>query len=424
MDEDARTGPLDRLPAAVRGRVIALAAQVLPEVPTMPPTLRKVASFAPSRRARLAAAPLTAALTGDPDFRRQVAVLSETVIAADAPDVEIAAVVWLRGEDEATLRELVERSTDTRTPDPQATAEMAQLRDRVELLQREARTVRDGHRDELAALKQANADLRRKLGDARATARRDRERAQAAENQSDEWGRELTKVGAERDAEVRRLRAQVTDLQSIVERAKGETREQRDQGTLRARMLLDTLIDAASGLRRELALPPVTGAPAAQLEQELAARLDERGAGSAAGLGPDSPGLLEQALALPRARLLVDGYNVSRSVWESSSLEAQRARLLRALGPLVARTGVETTVVFDATNAEVRPILTGVPRGVKVIFSPLGTLADDVIVDLVGREPPGRAVVVVSSDKEVAGATASAGFRAVGAPALLGLMQT
>lgn len=424
MSEEAKTGSLDRLPAVVRAQVVALAAQVLPEVPIMPPTLRKVASFAPARRARLAAAPLTAALTSDPVFRRHVATLSEAALAPDAPDAEMAAVVWLRGEDDATLAELVERLIDTSVPDPRAAAEVAQLRSRLETLQGEARTVREAHREERAALKEANAGLRRKLGEARAAARRDREAAQTADERLQEQERDQARVTTERDAEARRLRAQVAELQATVERGKGESRAHRDQGTVRARMLLDTLIDAAAGLRRELALPPVAGAPAAQLEQELAARLDERGSGSAAGLGTNSPALLEQALSLPRARLLVDGYNVSRSVWESSSLEAQRARLLRALGPLVARTGAETTVIFDATNAEVRPILTGVPRGVKVIFSPLGTLADDVIGDLVALEPPGRAVVVVSSDKEVAGATVRAGFRAVGAPALLGLVQT
>ena len=51
---------------------------------------------------------------------------------------------------------------------------------------------------------------------------------------------------------------------------------------------------------------------------------------------------------MPRARLIVDGYNVSKTAWPTSSLEAQRIRLLSGLAPLVARTGAETTVVFDA----------------------------------------------------------------------------
>ena len=58
---------------------------------------------------------------------------------------------------------------------------------------------------------------------------------------------------------------------------------------------------------------------------------------------------------MPRARLLVDGYNVSKAAWPTSSLEAQRIRLLTGLAPLVARTGAETTVVFDAAETDHRP---------------------------------------------------------------------
>ena len=113
--------------------------------------------------------------------------------------------------------------------------------------------------------------------------------------------------------------------------------------------------------------------------------------------------------------------NVSRTAWDSSSLEAQRTRLLSALAPLVARTGAETTVVFDAAQAAARPLVRA-PRGVRVLFSPVGVLADDVIRRLVEAEPPGRPVVVVTSDREVADDVVRAGFRAVGSPALLGLI--
>ena len=95
---------------------------------------------------------------------------------------------------------------------------------------------------------------------------------------------------------------------------------------------------------------------------------------------------------MPRARLIVDGYNVSKTAWPTSPLEAQRIRLLGGLAPLVARLGVETTVVFDAAAASARTVAQA-PRGVKVVFSPEGVIADDVIRDLVAAEPPGRVVV-------------------------------
>jgi predicted RNA-binding protein with PIN domain len=125
---------------------------------------------------------------------------------------------------------------------------------------------------------------------------------------------------------------------------------------------------------------------------------------------------------MPRARLLVDGYNVSKGAWAGSSLEAQRQRLLRSLAPLVARTGVETTVVFDAANLTSRPVVAA-PRGVKVLFSPPGVIADDVIRDLVAAEPPGRTVVVVSDDQEVVRDARAGGARVASASALVGLLE-
>ncbi len=139
-------------------------------------------------------------------------------------------------------------------------------------------------------------------------------------------------------------------------------------------------------------------------------------------LGPGAASVLEQLLTLPRSRLLVDGYNVSKNAWGSSSLEAQRLRLLTGLAPLVARTGAETTVVFDAANLTARPVVSA-PRGVKVVFSPPGVIADDVIRDLVGVEPPGRTVVVVTDDQEVQRDARRAGARVASAGALVALLE-
>ena len=55
------------------------------------------------------------------------------------------------------------------------------------------------------------------------------------------------------------------------------------------------------------------------------------------------------------------------------------------------------------------------PRGVKVLFSPVGVIADDVIRELVAAEPAGRVVVVVTEDRELADDVRRAGARVVGA---------
>jgi predicted RNA-binding protein with PIN domain len=59
------------------------------------------------------------------------------------------------------------------------------------------------------------------------------------------------------------------------------------------------------------------------------------------------------------------------------------------------------------------------PRGVRVLFSAPGEIADDVIRRLVAAEPEGRPLMVVSSDKEVATDVARAGAYAVPSALLL-----
>ena len=125
---------------------------------------------------------------------------------------------------------------------------------------------------------------------------------------------------------------------------------------------------------------------------------------------------------MPRSRLIIDGYNVTMEAYPSASLEAQRSRLVAALAPLVARTGAETTVVFDAASSGSRSVMPS-PRGVKVVFSPEGVIADDVIRQLVAAEPGGRVVVVVTSDQELANDVARDGSRVMPAGVMINLIQ-
>ena len=83
---------------------------------------------------------------------------------------------------------------------------------------------------------------------------------------------------------------------------------------------------------------------------------------------------------MPAAHLIVDGYNVTKTGYPELGLSEQRDRLIRALAALAARISVEMTVVFDgAAVATARPA----GRGIRVLFSPPGVIADDVIRDLV-----------------------------------------
>ena len=274
---------------------------------------------------------------------------------------------------------------------------LARLRDRLADAERALRDLRARHRGQLDELKTENASLRRKLGESRAAVRAAREEAERAALEAEAARAELGATRENADKELRRLRAQVDRLEEELASGRRTARSDRDDATLRARLLLDTVIEAAAGLRRELALPAATGTPGDRVEAELAEAGTRRPAPRARS-GPTSPALLEQYLAMPRARLIVDGYNVSKTAWPASRWRPSASGCSTASPRWWRARGAETTVVFDAAATSARPVVSP-PRGVKVLFSPEGVIADDVIRDLVAAEPPGRVVVVVTGDR-------------------------
>lgn len=409
------------LPEPVRARVVAQTAEVLPDVPSLPAAVRRVASFAPARRARLGASAITEALADD-ELRERVGIQVAARPEPDDGDAAVAARIWLVRPDgwEEQLAERVERIVAAAPePDPRD-RELERLRGRLAEAEQAVRDLREEQRVRAEEHKAEHTSLRRRIGEARAAEREARARAEQAEEELAAAQGDVERRVAALEKENRRLRAEGERRDAEEAQARRTARSDRDEVTLRARLLLDTVIDAASGLRRELALRTVEGVPADRVEAEVAAS-GARTTSAAGALGAESPALLEQLLAMPRSRLIVDGYNVSKRAWPSSSLEAQRNRLAGGLAALVARTGAETTLVFDAAETDHRPPVVA-PRGVRVLYSPRGVIADDVVRDLVAVEPAGRVVVVVTADRAVADDVARSGARVVDPDALLGLL--
>ncbi|SCF02266.1 Predicted RNA-binding protein containing a PIN domain [Micromonospora purpureochromogenes] len=428
--------PEPTLPEPVRQRIVTLTAAVLPGLPAdeLPVPLRRVAKFAPNRRARLGAPVIAAQLTADPLFRQRVtarvladagdlgAAVVEGTAPAAADPVEVAALAYLarprgwrelieasgaavRAEaDSAVVAELV-REAEQRAS--RAEHDRAVARVEAEKLRDEVARVRE----ELGQLREENRQLQRTLRETQARERR------ANELLATERGR-AARAAADSDAELRRARARLAEAEAAAGVARASAKEARSVDDARLWLLLETIGQAAVGLRRELALDPVEKLPADFVADAFADSSAVTPAGTAArARDTDDPARLDQLLALPRAHLVVDGYNVTKRGFGEMSLEQQRKRLITGLGGIAAQTGDEVTVVFD--GAERMHGLPPTPRGVRVLFSRKGETADELIRRLVRAEPAGRPVVVVSSDREVADGVRRHGAYPLGADSLL-----
>ncbi|MBW0092383.1 NYN domain-containing protein [Pseudonocardia sp. KRD-184] len=420
--------PVDwsRLPDAVRARLADVAATAVGGMPAteVPVPLRRLARFTPAKRAKLGGPALLAELRASTVFRTAVVAWwdehrsGELVPAADDPLTAAAAavlagdeaaaqavaaaahrgdVVELRAERDAALSrvdklsvelerlrgELGEAREQARSAGDQRDAEYQQLRRRVSEQGAKLRTLLDGRAEADRVVEELRASSAAELAHARAEVERERGRAEQERRRAD---RAAAEVAAARQA----------------------AREARQADEVRLGLLVDTLAGAVTGLRRELALGGGGPRPGDLVT----------GAGAAAGGGAvDGLAALDALLAVPTVHLVVDGYNVSKTGYPELTLADQRTRLVGQLAALAARTGVEVTVVFDGAGVVAAPIRGS--RGVRVLFSDPGVIADDVIRSLVAAEPHGRPVLVATSDAEVVRSVQRRGAYTVPSTAIL-----
>ncbi|GAA4924727.1 putative RNA-binding protein with PIN domain [Stackebrandtia albiflava] len=410
----------DEPPESAWPILIDLAAATLSAIrpDDLPGQLRRFARFAPAKRAKPAGPALRTELSRDSAFRQRVAELvtgslplaasvAEGTVPEDADPVEVAALAFLTRPDgwtrlvRAGARHQREQEAASEVADRIARAEQhaaAAEHDRA-TAEREAEKLRV----ELTELRGEVEELRhRQRADARELRELRRRERKAVDALSAERGR-LRQAEDNHTAEVRRLTAELDETLQSLERARRGARDTRSLNDARLWLLLETIGGAAQGLRRELALEPAERPPAEFVADVEGLRADRPASASARGLEADDPIRLDELLALPRAHLIVDGYNVTKGRWGDLTLEQQRARLTRGLSGLAAQTGAEMTVVYDGAERMVG--LPPAPRGVRVLFSRKGQTADEVIRALVRAEPNGRPVVVISSDREVADGT-------------------
>ncbi|KQS97063.1 NYN domain-containing protein [Cellulomonas sp. Leaf395] len=423
--EDGTGDDAEQVPVALRSALVQVAADVLgaTEPLEVPPSLRAVHKFAPRRRATAGAGPLWAALQ-DEAFRARVARVWAQAnpelaasVAADArepaqPSLRAAVGAWLLGT--TTWRDLLPPDDVPADGGAQVQARLDRAQVELERLRADAAAARDEARaaqDQLGALQRELRRLRSDADRARSEGRRAADDARASLDAA-----ELARSRAE--ADLRQASDERRTAHAERTAARAELRAARKLADVRVRLLLDTIVDAASGLRSELALPPVAELPADLVSpptEHPAARPGSR------GRSVDDPALLDELLRQPWAHLLVDGYNVSKSGFGELSLAEQRRRLVDGLSVIAARTGAEVTCCFDGQDGQTQPS-GGSSRGVRVLFS-VGEIADDLIRRLVQAEPPGRVLVVVTSDREVVRDVETAGAWVVPSSTLVARLQ-
>jgi hypothetical protein len=332
--------------------------------------------------------PVRRAIEADDEFRARIAV------GAVPELVDPIGVLWLqrpegwREQAAKLVRDLQEsdREADAaaalhRERKRRDAAEQVAARSRVEVLALESRvgsltaTV-DELRAELAKLAEEQAETRAELIDARNEARHARDREAAAV-------RKLEQAHAQRDDAMDRLsRAEGVRDDVLADRADSVADAAELAGiAARARDLSDQLamlvdVDHAhphrAPQRRALALP--------------------------GGVVGDSDRATEY-LVRSGASVLVDGYNVAKLGWPDLDLSDQRRVLLDTVENVARRYGSDVTVVFD--GADVVGAATDQRRLVRVVYSPEGVIADDVIRAEVARLPANRPVVVVTNDAQI-----------------------
>jgi predicted RNA-binding protein with PIN domain len=434
----ADSTPERPLPAPARQQLVAIGAEVMSRMPVaeLPGSLRRFARFAPAKRLRLGASEIAAALAVDEPFRAAVAQvvldtspeLAEQIRAGTPPEtadpIDVAVIAYLIRPDGwsellAEVTERIEAEQARRGADAdlgRLQAELARLTELNQSLTAERDQARAAARTAAAGQAEEVAELRRRVRSVQTELRAAGQVAERAEAELSRLRAEQVQQRGAEAAELRRARTRIAELEAELETARRAVRSARDHDSARLWVLLETLSGAVAGLRRELAVNDPGVRPADLVSADAAAT----GSRPSTVDGP----LLDRLLETGPIHLIVDGYNITKTGYGSLALADQRNRLLSALGPLAARTGAEVTVAFDGTAAPLGAAATlPTPRGVRVLFSSTGQLADDLIRQLLSSEPAGRPVAVASSDAEVAASARSAGAWPVPASVLLARLE-
>ena len=191
--------------------------------------------------------------------------------------------------------------------------------------------------------------------------------------------------------------------------------------------LLDSAVTASNELARLLKAALAEVAPAdARPEEHVAPVRHNRPARRVpirlpGGVLSGSVESAEYLLRTAGALALIDGYNVAKLGWPSLELDEQREQCIMTAENLAKRWNITMSIVFD--GATIEGAHASARRHVRVLYSPEGVSADDVLraeLAAASREQP---VIVVTNDRAIVTDVVAAGANTVASDAFLALTR-
>jgi hypothetical protein len=371
-----------------------------------PPELKRFLRFHKLEAGALSQ--VRAAVDGDDDFRSRLASVATTEL------VDHAGMLWLARpqgwEDE--LAALV--------PEPAADGETAMRRE-----ERRRQAAQESAARARAELLSLSAELERERG-AKAGLMADVDRLRA---EGDELRRRLREAQRAEHATAQslaRTEAELLEARQASPQAVALAAPTLDATALRE--LIDGALSTSAETVRSLtkALDAIEqSTDAVGLEPEVPAERGRRARRKAVRLpGGVLAGSAESAEFLLRttgANTLIDGYNVAKLGWPSLDLDHQREQIILAAENLAKRWNIEMTIVFD--GAAVEGAHASARRRVRIVYSPAGVSADDVLRDEVAAMGHDQPVVVVTNDRAIITDVVAAGANSVTSDAFLALSR-
>lgn len=320
------------------------------------------------------------AVEGDHDFRKHVASRATDELVdrvgllwLDRPDGWAAAILDLLPPAE---REAVRRREDRRQEAAQETAARAKAEIDAAVAQFERERL--AHRDALVEIDR----LRAELDDVRKRLREAQRNEHAA-----------TQARAKADADLAAARSLLAQSPAVTEPEPSVDIEALRRLIDQAKNVAGELGDVLATARGALEPPANEGVSSSP---RRARRVPLRLPG---GVLVDSLESAEFLLRAPGVNVLVDGYNVAKLGWPLLDLEQQRQQCILAAENLTKRWNLALTVVFD--GADVAGSHAGGRRRVRIVYSPAGVSADDVLRSEVASAAAEQSVVVVTNDRAI-----------------------